>query len=361
MNIIMLLASTNVLHKAIQAVLIFIAFLVTLLRTWIRIRLEHRELTLADYLVWGGWICALGWMSCSIKALYLQIDHPLVDFKTDSVVYLKTVFVSCFFFDVGLYFPKASLIAFYWWLVPQGLRRLRIGVYVSMAFMLAAFIATVLTDTLLAPKISDNWSLENQMDSIWNSSNDLVINWALNFSTDLLLFCLPFFIINCLKLQRRQKLALVGVFSLGIITMAISLARIIVYTVTDYNVDDAVGNAWCTAEMSTGIIVVSLPYLKSLIMRRSGRDSAVRNATKYPTNSNHLSGNKGEVRSHIQGGKADDEVELVFLDRKTSPCPTGDTGHSEYETRGEECQDGKDGVIVTTNVSVMSTRHMDMS
>ncbi|PQE10504.1 hypothetical protein CJF30_00010459 [Rutstroemia sp. NJR-2017a BBW] len=85
------------------------------------------------------------------------IDHPLVDFKTDSVVYLKTVFVACYFFDVGLYFPKASLIAFYWWLVPHGLRRLRIGVYVSMVFMLASFIATVLTDTLLAPKISDNW------------------------------------------------------------------------------------------------------------------------------------------------------------------------------------------------------------
>jgi hypothetical protein len=75
-----------------------------------------------------------------------------------------------------------------------------------MVFMTAAFVASVLTDTLLAPKISDNWygtikshflgasathislhrSLDNQLNSIWNSSPDLVINWALNFSTDLL-------------------------------------------------------------------------------------------------------------------------------------------------------------------------------
>lgn len=47
---------------------------------------------------------------------------------------------------------------------------------------------------------------------------------------------------NSLKLHKRQKIALCGVFSLGLITMVISLARFIVYTVTDYNVDDATGS-----------------------------------------------------------------------------------------------------------------------
>jgi hypothetical protein len=55
-------------------------------------------------------------------------------------------------------------------------------------------------------------------------------------------FVLPFFIINCIKLRKRQKIALCGVFSLGIITLAISLARFIVYTTSDYNVDDASGS-----------------------------------------------------------------------------------------------------------------------
>lgn len=56
-------------------------------------------------------------------------------------------------------------------------------------------------------------------------------------------FILPFFIITRLKLRKRQKIALCGVFSLGLITMAISLGRFIVYTATDYNVDDATGSA----------------------------------------------------------------------------------------------------------------------
>jgi hypothetical protein len=138
-------------------------------------------LTIADYLVWGGWICALGWFACSTRALYILIDHPLdEETKTDSVVYLKvselycpgqhffweyrltvaspqTVFVSCYFFDTGLYFPKASLVAFYWWLIPQGFRRLRISVYASTAIIACSWVASILTDTLLTPTISDNW------------------------------------------------------------------------------------------------------------------------------------------------------------------------------------------------------------
>jgi hypothetical protein len=57
-----------------------------------------------------------------------------------------------------------------------------------------------------------------------------------------LVFALPFFIINCLKLRRRQKIGLVGVFSLGLITIVISLSRFIVYTATNYTVDDASGS-----------------------------------------------------------------------------------------------------------------------
>jgi hypothetical protein len=69
----------------------------------------------------------------------------------------QTVFVSVYFFDTGLYFPKASLVAFYWWLIPQGFRRLRIAVYVLAAVIACSWVASLLTDTLIAPKISDNW------------------------------------------------------------------------------------------------------------------------------------------------------------------------------------------------------------
>jgi hypothetical protein len=55
-------------------------------------------------------------------------------------------------------------------------------------------------------------------------------------------FILPFFVINCLKLRKRQKIALCGVFSLGLLTIGVSLARFVVYTATEYSIDDAGGS-----------------------------------------------------------------------------------------------------------------------
>lgn len=54
-------------------------------------------------------------------------------------------------------------------------------------------------------------------------------------------FILPFFIVNCLTLRKRQRIGLVGVFSLGLITMGISLGRFIVYNM-DYDLADADGS-----------------------------------------------------------------------------------------------------------------------
>ncbi|CAJ2504333.1 Uu.00g117270.m01.CDS01 [Anthostomella pinea] len=336
----------------LQAVLLFLALSVTLLRTYVRFRIERRGLTVSDYCTWAGWLCTLGWFICSTIALNLAFTYPLTeDGATESVAYLKTVFIGCYFFDIGLFWAKASIVTFYWWLVPGGFKRLRIALYVVSAFVTAAFLATLLTDTLICSPISDNWSLENQMDSLWNNFNSLIINWTLNISADLLLFGLPFFILNCLMLRRRQKIGLAGIFSLGAITMIMSAARFIAYC-TDYDLDDASGNALCTAEMCTGIIVVSLPGLKNLIV---GANSPMNTAKTRNTNGyvqtgsiGHASGSRKLAdRSYPTDHKTDDEMELVSYIGKSSPTTTTSTA-ADADTAAYPYS----GVAVTTDVSV---------
>ena len=109
---------------------------------------------------------------------------------------------------------------------------------------------------------------------------------------------------------------------------------------------------WCTAEMCTAVIVVSLPFFKTLIIRSSTPTTTSRSNTGYisgPSNRIHVSGGDDTYSSHVRGGPSDDEVELTFQDRKGSPTPTGITDEGRT-------QDGKDNVIVTTNVTV--TRDM---
>lgn len=65
--------------------------------------------------------------------------------------------MSCFFFDIGLYFPKASITAFYWWLIPISFRGMRIVLYVATTYLALALTVSVLIDFLICLPISDNW------------------------------------------------------------------------------------------------------------------------------------------------------------------------------------------------------------
>ncbi|KAH7233820.1 uncharacterized protein BKA55DRAFT_598048 [Fusarium redolens] len=279
--------------------------LVTILCGWVRFCLEHHALTTPDCLVWCGWMFTLGRLTCSIKVLNLGIDYPVdsVTGATDSAEHLETVFIACYFYDIGLYWPKASIIIFYWWLIPRRFRRLKLALYLTTGFVAMAFLATF--DLLR--------SLENQLDSIWNSITDFIVNWALNIITDLSLFCLPFFVLNSLKLH--------GIFSLGMITMLISTARFVAYIVTDYQLDAPSGDAWCTIEMSTAVIVVSLPGLKSLLVQsRSPGNTTDRSTNGYiQTSSRQPSGNRPFASwVRIEEATLDDELALISYGQNLS-------------------------------------------
>jgi hypothetical protein len=190
-------------------------------------------------------------------------------------------------------------------------------------------------------------------------------------------FVIPFSILKDLKLRMRQKVALCGVFSLGLVTIVVSLIRYIkIAFATENNyIDDATGSKfpkapfalhlgplhplshvplplylvpntppdlWCTAEMCTATIVVSLPTLKPLIMRVTPTNTWNRSASRYvksgpPRSLSHPS------RSHPQkreGG--DDEIELVLRESRKSSMTTNATEKA-----------AKDSVRDTTNTVVV--------
>jgi len=161
-------------------------------------------------------------------------------FSRQELIITQAVYASCFFFDIGLFLPKASITAFYWWLIPRMFRNMRFMLYLITVYICLAATGSVFVDLFICYPIHYNWSLdyEEQGQSIWNSWTDFWINWTLNFSADVFLFLIPFFILKALKLRQRQKFGLIGVFSLGLITMAISFARFMIYSVSNYNLSD---------------------------------------------------------------------------------------------------------------------------
>lgn len=82
--------------------------------------------------------------------------------------------------------PKASITAFYWWLIPKMFRNLRVLLCLITIYLGLALTAAFFIDLLICFPISDNWSLDydKQGRSIWNSYTDFGLEWMLNFSTD---------------------------------------------------------------------------------------------------------------------------------------------------------------------------------
>lgn len=255
--------ATNVAH----GVLLSVAGLVILLRAWIRIGMERRSPILSDWLVAIGWIFALGWViCCAITYRMGALDEDPVT----TVPLLKVYFASNYFFDMGLYFPKASLLSLYCKVFQVNFKRLRIALYITMVYVTLCWITAFCLDTLWCLPISNNWSISKSEGSVWNSWAVFRINYAFNVSSDCIVFILPFFLLPYIHFPRRQKWALVAVFSLGLITIATSVSR---FLFENFNLQTSSDNIWCTAEMCCACIVVSLPSLKLLLKYRHMRSN----------------------------------------------------------------------------------------
>ncbi|PCD33982.1 hypothetical protein FGRA07_09137 [Fusarium graminearum] len=271
----------------VQGILVILALCVVILRYWTRICLERRTLTVSDHFAWIGWLFAVGWFVSSAIATDIVDNNPVTDDEglVHDVRYLKTVFIAGYCFDVGIYWPKLSITAFYWRLIPDIFRSLRIAL-----------------------------SIENQLLSAWNAFPNFITQWCMNFSTDLLLFCFPFFILPQLMLRKEQKLSLIGVFSLGAITITVNLTRFIINNVASFQLDDASGNTLCTAEMTTAVIVVCLPGLKKFVKRPklpTTTDRSYQSGTGLSTGSHAPLKSQQITQSYAEWGVKDSEIELV--------------------------------------------------
>ena len=92
---------------------------------------------------------------------------------------------SNFFYDVGLYFPKAAILSLYFELFPSSMQKLRMALYIATGYTVAAGITTLGLNTFYCPHVPDNWSQEEGKCAVFSSLMVLQISWALNFSSDI--------------------------------------------------------------------------------------------------------------------------------------------------------------------------------
>lgn len=96
-------------------------------------------------------------------------------------------------------------------------------------------------------------------------------NVGLHMSTDFLIFALPIPVIFSLRVHRRQKLVLYGIFTFGFLVTIMSVVRLVYlfkqYTVPDFTYDNADLTYWTCIEVNTAIVCSCVMTLKPLINR----------------------------------------------------------------------------------------------
>ncbi|XXG94295.1 hypothetical protein Hte_000549 [Hypoxylon texense] len=94
------------------------------------------------------------------------------------------------------------------------------------------------------------------------------INAAGNIATDLAIFVIPLPVLVHLHLPKAQRFVLIGIFSLGFFTCAISVIRIkYLQQGGDFSYENVEGSAWSVAEICSGVTCACLPTLRPLVSK----------------------------------------------------------------------------------------------
>ncbi|EAT76514.1 hypothetical protein HBI56_230980 [Parastagonospora nodorum] len=246
---------------------------------------------------------------------------------TAQLIALKKVqFAGNAFYDTGIYLPKLAILALYFRLVPVTMPWLRKALYAISTLTVGAMISTFFLDTFWCGRDpSPNWSVEEGSCSTFTSKEVFRIDWAMNITSDVFIFMLPFPLLHQLQLNRRQIWGLVATFSLGAVTIAMSIVRFatieIIYAWTNVFV-------LSMAEMAVAIMVVSLPSMRHWLRRggifSSNKNESSSSRSKYGLRT-PIVGSNGFTRPMIRGkpsgrGPIDEdsgsEVELNIMGRK---------------------------------------------
>ncbi|UPX18612.1 uncharacterized protein EKO05_0008906 [Ascochyta rabiei] len=291
---------------------------------------QHHHLTISDQFLIASIFNAVALFTTDVITYKLggmsdDIEGPEPSIAQATAL-KKVQFAGNYFYDTGIYLPKLAILSLYFRLFPPTMPWLRKALYTISVFTASAMITTCLLDTFwCGQKVSVNWSLDGDACSTFSSKIVFRVDWVMNVVTDVLISVLPFPMLYQLRLNRRQIWGLVATFSLGAVTIAVSVARFATIEVIQ---------AWTNvfvlsmAEIAVAIMVVSLPSMRAYIRRggifasRRRYGSSSSNPHRTPVSrSEHLklSSNdrsKTSARSRLEEEDSGSEVELNVLGRK---------------------------------------------
>ncbi|KAE8828223.1 hypothetical protein PTNB73_06681 [Pyrenophora teres f. teres] len=215
----------------------------------------------SDYLLLVSAADALGLIICDT----LTYQMGVMDEYETSVKLSKISFASNYFYDVGMGFPKLSMLAFYWsFFNLSGHPSLRKMLFAFTGFVIACYLTILFDDTFFCgTPVSVQWSQEEGACSVFYAPEPFILNFTLNLACYLVVYAIP--VVLLIKGVLRSSTGVALTFGLGGLTIASGIVRFVCLKVGTGQ--ENLVYPLSMVEMALSIIVVSLPGLKPLVKR----------------------------------------------------------------------------------------------
>ncbi|KAL5355197.1 hypothetical protein BJX96DRAFT_170441 [Aspergillus floccosus] len=164
-------------------------------------------------------------------------------------------------FYIGLWCIKFSFLVFFYNLGSK-ITSHRVWWWVVFAITTAAFITSIADYDY---KCSEK-SLDYIISHLHFQNYYFYVNFAVDVATDLLILSIPILILWEVRLPLRKKLVLGAVFSVIMITIAVSTIRVAVNRSSDTNVDVTWLYFWSFVELSIAIVVSCMAAFRQLFV-----------------------------------------------------------------------------------------------
>ncbi|CAI0652576.1 unnamed protein product, partial [Colletotrichum noveboracense] len=236
----------------------------------VALRVTARKLV-GNKIWWDDWIIIVS-LSVTLSTPGSQTDYPGVLTNSNAVtinggfgkhvwatpnglrVYFTGLFIAECLYTISIVLVKAAILAFYWRIF-SARRESRLAIYVLLGITCAWGIAVCLPVSAFWLRFDANANLApSDFECGVNVKTFFIANAIPNIITDVLLLLLPVPGIWSLQLRKPQKMALVGIFTLGIFVTAVSFIRLHYVLAIDFADPDT---TWLLTEemMWTGIEV----------------------------------------------------------------------------------------------------------
>ncbi|KAJ8071714.1 hypothetical protein OCU04_002030 [Sclerotinia nivalis] len=261
-----------------------------LFRLWVRIKTFKRFFS-DDYLVILAWSMLLGTsILWQIESFALYDQYAV--FRGEKAIYpgflekgeafMHTIVPFGILFYSGLWSVKLALLFFF--------KRLGYEIKVHKIWWWSVMSITVITYIVCIADMNYKCSLNSYeyiltvcgtKENAHSNNHTFYANCAIDIFTDCCILSVPILILWNSRVPTRKKIILLGLFSLTVIVIIISIIRVAVVSSTDTNVDTSWLYFWSNIEVTTSIIIACLTSFRQLFVHSQTRTNQEPNPSHY--------------------------------------------------------------------------------